>query len=571
MQALAAASFLFVAAVVMAVVAASSAHAQRLLVSMAGDESGPGIHQLEDGAFAPVLSTPARAPSEIAIDANAGMIYWIEGGDRFDVGGALRRAALDGTGAETVARANVLGAEAFADVAWHEGALYVIDFDTKFSRQPPRLLRIDPEGGAAEVLVEEGLSEPTALAVSAAGLVWVDEERIMRAGLDGSSPEVLHTDAERTLRDVALHDGQVYWIDLGYSESGQETRLMRAALDGIGSTELMNSNAVGDLDTAVDLAVDDERIVWFSEGMFDEYTIAQADLDGSGAAVVPLGSFAFDGFRLNTTPKVKDLALAGGSLYLTDQKSHNIIQIDASGRSGLLFAPLVFGMTALTADAAAGMVYWADGLLGINQVKLDGTDDAIIIPQAANQTIQSMAFDPDEGLIYWASREQGITRAAPDRSVFENVVPPGGEADVAPIYAALDRSNDRIYWMNGDGRVMRAAQDGSAVEVIASGIGTPGPIAVDPANDALYWVDRGSFSGDPPPQMVRARLDGSGAEVLPAPVSSGTIGLGVDAEAGLLYWDNMERGAVFQSNLDGTEAEPLVTVRHAVRALTFAP
>ena len=139
------------------------------------------------------------------------------------------------------------------------------------------------------------------------------------------------------------------------------------------------------------------------------------------------------------------------------------------------------------------------------------------------------------------------------------------------MYAALDRSNGRICWMNDDGRVMRAALDGSAVEVIASGIGTPGPIAVDPANDALYWIDRGSFSGDPPPQMVHARLDGSGAVVLPSHASSGTIGLAVDAEAGLLYWDNMERGALMQARLDGTEAEPHVRVTSVIDALMLVP
>ena len=123
-------------------------------------------------------------------------------------------------------------------------------------------------------------------------------------------------------------------------------------------------------------------------------------------------------------------------------------------------------------------------------------------------------------------------------------------------------SDTTYYWLTWGGAAGQRYADASPE--------TPTAVASS-VRDALYWVDRGSFSDDPPPQMVRANLDGSDATVLEAPVSRGTADLVVDAEAGMLYWDNMERGVVFQSNLDGTEAEPLVAVRRVVRALTLAP
>jgi sugar lactone lactonase YvrE len=396
--------------------------------------------------------------------------------------------------------------------------------------------------------------------------VWADGQRILKTGLDGSGRTVLHT-SERIIQDVVIDDSQVYWVARGFGEA----ELGRVELDGSDVSVLIQGAQGSDLASVTDLDVADGRAVWVSEGMFAEYTVVQANLDGSSKQTLTLSSYAYDGFRVPAAQKIQDVALVDGAIYITDQASHNIARYREGERMRTVLTPPIYGINALAVSAGTGTIYWADARLGINQAEADGASPTTVLPQASGFDVQGLAVDPERELIYWASPDGGITRATPDRSVFEDILRAGGDQNIAPIDIALDLTNERIYWMNRDARVMRARLDGSEVEELATGLSAPGPIAVDPANDALYWIDRGSFSDDPPPQMVRASLDGSNVAVLEAPVSRGTADLVVDAEAGLLYWDNMERGVVFQSNLDGTEAEPLIGVRRVVRALTLGP
>ena len=537
-----------------------------LLVGMDGAEAGLGVYALQDGAPGRMFGTPAHAPVEMAVDVGSGVLYWIEGGSRFDVGTVVRRATLDGTEAATVLRADAVDAEAFADVAFHDGALYLIDFDTKFSRQPPRILRVEADGQSPDVLVEGDLSEPVALAVGAGAVVWADGQRLLKVGLDGSGRTVLHT-SEQSIQDVAIDDGQVYWV----ARSG-EAELGRVGLDGTGAEVLMTEAGESDLASVTDLDVQDGRAVWVSEGMFSEYAVVEASLDGSSSKqTVSLGRYAYDGFSTGVEAKIKDAALAGDALYLADQASHNIARVQEGERTRTVLTPPIYGIRALAVSAGTGAIYWADARLGINRAEPDGSSPTIVMPQAASFEVQGLAVDPESELIYWASPDGGITRATLDRSVFEGIVRPGGNQNVAPTDIALDLANGHVYWMNNDARVMRARLDGSEVEELATGLGAPGPIAVDPANGALYWVDRGSFSDDPPPQMVRAQLDGSDATVLDVPVSHGTVDLVVDAEAGMLYWGNTDQGAVFRAKLDGTEAEAFLSVRQVIHALALVP
>jgi len=353
-----------------------AAQGQNLRIGMRGAEAGLGVYALQNGSLNRIFGTPAHAPVEMAVDAGSDVMYWIEGGSRFEVGTVLRRAALDGTGAATVLQANEVDAEAFADVAFHDGSLYLIDFDTKFSQQPPRILRVGTDGQSLEALVESDLSEPGALAVGADAVVWADGRRILKTGLNGSDRTVLHT-SEQIIQDVAIDDGRAYWV----ARSGNDAELGRVGLDGTDVSVLIRGAQGSDLASVTDLDVADGRAVWVREGMFDEYAVVQASLDGSSKQTLTLSSYAYDGFRVPAAQKIQDVALVDGAVYIADQASHNIARYREGERTRTVLTPPMYGINALAVSAGTGTIYWADERLGINQAEADGASPTIAIPR----------------------------------------------------------------------------------------------------------------------------------------------------------------------------------------------
>ena len=149
-----------------------------------------------DGSDKKILATGSRMPDGIAVDAEAGHLYWTNMGIPSRNDGSIERCDLDGRNRTTIIA---------------EGATFT-----------PKQLQLDKRGGK---------------------LYWCDREgmRVMRASLDGSHIETLvqtgstaadRRDATRWCVGIALdlERGQIYWTQKGPDNAGKG-RIFRAGID----------------------------------------------------------------------------------------------------------------------------------------------------------------------------------------------------------------------------------------------------------------------------------------------------------------------------------------------------
>ena len=149
-----------------------------------------------DGSDKKILATGSHMPDGIAVDVEAGHLYWTNMGVPSRNDGSIERCDLDGRNRTTIVPA---------------GATFT-----------PKQLQLDKRGGK---------------------LYWCDREgmRVMRANLDGSHIETLvqtgSTDADR--RDATkwcvgialdLERGQIYWTQKGPDNAGKG-RIFRAGIE----------------------------------------------------------------------------------------------------------------------------------------------------------------------------------------------------------------------------------------------------------------------------------------------------------------------------------------------------
>jgi hypothetical protein len=162
------------------------------------EASGGRIHSVNaDGSDRKVIVTGARIPDGVAVDVEAGHIYWTNMGVPSKNDGSIERADLDGQNRKTIIP---------------EGATFT-----------PKQLHLEKK---------------------AAKLYWCDREgmRVMRANLDGSNLETLVDTSKgdaRPGRDetkwcvgitVDPDRGQIYWGQKGPDEAGKGC-IFRASID----------------------------------------------------------------------------------------------------------------------------------------------------------------------------------------------------------------------------------------------------------------------------------------------------------------------------------------------------
>ncbi|HJQ80869.1 MAG TPA: hypothetical protein VJ828_12975 [Lacipirellulaceae bacterium] len=177
----------------------------------------------EDGSAASVILPLAAGaePRGIAIDEDAGFLYWAENGTN-----RIRRAGLDGAGPQDIITTGlVFPADIEIDAA--AGKLYWADRDLDVIR------RSNLDGSGAETIVSVPApgnnAAPYFLELDPARnkLYWSDFDSgiIHRANLDGSLAETFVSGLDR-VRDIEILDDMIYWTD-------RDTRLVqRQNLDG---------------------------------------------------------------------------------------------------------------------------------------------------------------------------------------------------------------------------------------------------------------------------------------------------------------------------------------------------
>ncbi len=266
----------------------------------------------------------------MGMDAAGGKIYWTDATrDR------IRRADLDGSNVEDVVLTRTIAGQSLGspattprdvalDLVSDPQKMYWIDAGT-LNLEEGKIWRANLDGSSPEALVTTGLVNPQSIALDVAGgkMYWTDsgtggpnsleEGKIWRANLDGSNVETLLTfqNQLRVPRGIALDvaAGKMYWTDI------VRDRIRRANLDGTEAEDLVLTRTIAGQslggpattprDIALDLTSDPPKMYWADAGTanINDGTIWRANLDGSSPeALVTTGLVNPQGIALMLTP-----------------------------------------------------------------------------------------------------------------------------------------------------------------------------------------------------------------------------------------------------------------------------
>ena len=255
-----------------------------------------------------------------------------------------------------------------------------------------------------------------------------------------------------------------------------------------------------------------DRVYW---GNFDGFSIAYANLDGSGGAELP------------TPGAPKD----GGHGFSIDESTQR----------------LYWGNFGQSPDGVGE----GDGTT-LAYASLDGSGGAAV-PIAPGSVHGPHGTAIYAGKIYWPNDFDNTIRFANLDGSGPGVLPTGAATVNGPRGVALDESTGRIYWANYDGNSISYAKlDGSGGGNIPTGAATvampEGPAIY---GGRIYW---GNFSAAS--LISYANLDGSGGGNLPTPGATVDYphGVAIDAATQTIYWPNYRYlgGSISYAKLDGS-------------------
>jgi 3-hydroxyacyl-CoA dehydrogenase len=262
------------------------------------DVSGGRIESLNpDGSDRRVvLDGLKRIPDGIAVDAEAGHIYWTNMGNPKANDGSIERADLDGRNRKTIVPVGATFTPKQMQLDAKGGKIYWGD------REGMRVMRANLDGTQIETLVDASEGDPrpgrdekkwcVGIAVDHDGgkFYWTQKGadnagtgQILMANIELPKGEdaATRTDIEVLFDnlpepidlDLDLSQRMIYWTDRGNPPSGNT--VSRASLDGSGKQQIL----VNDLMEGIGLALDLKRGRMFFSDLAG--TVYSANLDGS--------------------------------------------------------------------------------------------------------------------------------------------------------------------------------------------------------------------------------------------------------------------------------------------------
>jgi DNA-binding beta-propeller fold protein YncE len=412
-----------------------------------------------------------------------------------------------------------------------------------------------------------------ALAVqSTAKIYWTSSTGIHRAELDGREHETLLSVTLSDPRSIAVDavNGKIYWAD---RETG---KIQRTNLDGTDIEDLASTSEASSLRG---IAVDPIRgKVYWVDGEWT-FRIRRSELDGTSVEDVITSSDT----DLLRYPRSIAVDVDAGKIYWTELRTPRIFRVNMDGTNAEAFITdnkwTGLGLPErLSILVVAGRLYWvsydysSEEVL-IKSANMDGADvkgiinKSYIAKEGGSIYISCIAVDPLVGRIYWeethsTSETGNIMSANLDGTDAQQLIAVSDpDTQRTPDSIALNVADNKIYWIDsyvtdfGRTSMIRWANlDGTdAEDLINPELQAPCGIDIDASERKIYWTDFGTN------KIQRADLDGTHVEDIITTGLAAPTSLALDRLQGKIYWANWKTGDIQRSNIDGTHVETILT------------
>ena len=241
--------------------------------------------------------TLSSNPWDIDFDFAANKIYWTQS-DK------VMRANLDGTGSEVIWSPGTIGLKGIA-IDGAAGKLYFLEQATD------SLLASNLDGSNRFSLIKLS-SNPWDIDLDLADgkIYWTQSDKVMRANLDGTNPEILWAPGAIGLKGITVDGaaGKIY-----FQEQATDSILI-SNLDGSERTTLvkLNSNPWD-----IDIDIEAEKIYWTQSGK-----VMRANLNGTNPEILwAPGAIGLKGIAVIPEPSTVLLIGLGGAILFRRRRN----------------------------------------------------------------------------------------------------------------------------------------------------------------------------------------------------------------------------------------------------------
>ncbi len=178
---------------------------------------------------------------------------------------------------------------------------------------------------------------------------------------------------------------------------------------------------------------------------------------------------------------------------------------------------------------------------------------------------QAPSFAED---VYWTNKDAATIQSSWPTGYLLKTVLSTADGLSDPRGIALNTADNWMYWAdNGTNNIRRARRDGSEPQDVVTGLNFPADLALDLDAGKIYWADRDAN------EILRANLDGSN----PQAVQTGIVQpyyLALDPGQGKVYWSDFDSPTIHRANMNGSggvEDLTFLTGLDRVRDLAIDP
>uniref|UniRef100_A0A8C9P8W0 Low-density lipoprotein receptor-related protein 5 n=1 Tax=Spermophilus dauricus TaxID=99837 RepID=A0A8C9P8W0_SPEDA len=454
-----------------------------------------------------------------------------------------------------------------------EGHVYWTDDEVRAIR------RAYLDGSGAQTLVSTEINDPDGIAVDwvARNLYWTDTgtDRIEVTRLNGTSRKILVSVDLDEPRAIVLHPvmGLMYWTDWGESP-----KIECAHLDGRERRVLVNTSLGWPNGLALDLQ---EGKLYWGDAKTDKIEVI--NVDGTERRTL----------LEDKLPHIFGFTLLGDFIYWTDWQRRSIERVHKVKASRDVIIdqlPDLMGLKAVNVAKVIGTNPCAEGNGGcshlcfftphatkcgcpiglellsdmrtcivpeaflvftsraaIHRISLETNNNDVAIPLAGVKEASALDFDVSNNHIYWTDVSlKTISRAFMNGSSVEHVIEFGLDY---PEGMAVDWMGKNLYWADtGTNRIEVARLDGQFRQVLVwRDLDNPRSLALDPTKGYIYWTEWGGK-----PRIVRAFMDGTNGMTLVDKVGRAND-LTIDYADQRLYWTDLDTNMIESSNMLGQD------------------